>query len=50
MPFIVGPSYHDHHHSHNTGNFSGSCYLWDLMLDTGEDYFKVFLKEDKEQP
>ena len=42
----MGPSYHDHHHSHNVGNYSGSCYLWDLILGTGDHFFKQFLKED----
>jgi hypothetical protein len=44
IPFVTGPSYHDHHHSHNIGNFAGSCYLWDLMLDTNVPYMNDFLK------
>lgn len=44
VPFVTGPSYHDHHHSHNAGNFAGSCYLWDLMLDTNVPYMNDFLK------
>ena len=43
-PFISGPSYHDHHHSHNIGNYAGSCYLWDLALDSNTHYMDNFLK------
>ena len=48
LPFVIGPCYHDHHHSHNVGNYSGSCYLWDLVLGTGEHFFTEFLKSDKD--
>lgn len=44
LPFIKGAAYHDHHHSHNVGNYSGSLYLWDLMLDTNVPYMDNFLK------
>jgi sterol desaturase/sphingolipid hydroxylase (fatty acid hydroxylase superfamily) len=44
IPFVSGPSYHDHHHSNNVGNFSGSCYLWDVLLDTNQEYMDDFLK------
>ena len=48
LPFVLGPCYHDHHHSHNVGNYSGSCYLWDLMLGTGDHFFVDFLKDEKD--
>lgn len=44
VPLVIGPSYHDHHHSHNVGNYAGSCYFWDLMLDTNTVYMDEFLK------
>ena len=44
LPFIKGAAYHDHHHSHNVGNYSGSLYLWDLILDTNVPYMDDFLK------
>jgi len=47
IPLTTGSSYHDHHHSNNVGNYSGSCYFWDVVLGTAEDYFKVYLKDKK---
>lgn len=47
LPLVSGPSYHDHHHSNNVGNFAGSCYFWDLMLGTSDPYWKEYLKEKK---
>jgi len=44
LPFIAGPSHHDHHHSMNVGNYAGSCYLWDFALDTNVHYMDKFLK------
>jgi sterol desaturase/sphingolipid hydroxylase (fatty acid hydroxylase superfamily) len=44
IPLVAGPSYHDHHHSHNVGNYAGSCYFWDLVLDTNVPYMDDFLK------
>lgn len=39
LPLVSGPSFHDHHHSHNIGNFAGSCYFWDVMLGTSSNYW-----------
>lgn len=44
LPFVGGPSFHDHHHSNNVGNYAGSCYLWDLMLGTSDHYWKQILE------
>jgi methylsterol monooxygenase/4-alpha-methyl-delta7-sterol-4alpha-methyl oxidase len=44
IPLISGPSFHDHHHSSNVGNYAGSCYFWDLMLDTSLPYFNEYLR------
>jgi len=44
---VAGPSYHDHHHSKNVGNYAGSCYFWDIMLETGETYFDEMLAKQK---
>ena len=44
LPLVSGPSFHDHHHSNNVGNYAGSCYLWDVLLGTSDHYFKVFLE------
>jgi sterol desaturase/sphingolipid hydroxylase (fatty acid hydroxylase superfamily) len=46
LPFVSGASYHDHHHSHNVGNYAGSCYIWDLLLGTNKEYMKQWLKKD----
>jgi len=43
LPLVTGPSYHDHHHSNNVGNFAGSCYLWDLIFNTNEEYMNNFI-------
>jgi sterol desaturase/sphingolipid hydroxylase (fatty acid hydroxylase superfamily) len=45
LPFVFGSNYHDHHHSDNVGNMGGSCYLWDLMLDTNVPYVDKYLKQ-----
>ena len=47
FPFIIGPAFHDHHHSVNVGNYSGSCYLWDLLMNTGEPFFSNYLKQNE---
>ena len=44
MPFIAGPSFHDHHHSTNSGNFAGSVYILDVLFGTSDLYFDDFLK------
>jgi len=44
LPFVMGPTYHDHHHSNNVGNFGGSCYFWDFVFDTNVIFMDNFLK------
>ena len=39
---IANTSHHDNHHSKNVGNYGGSCYFWDLVLDTYTPYCKEF--------
>lgn len=34
LPFIANSSFHDRHHSHNSGDYGSSCYLWDLLFKT----------------
>ena len=46
LPLVSGPSFHDHHHSHNVGNFSGSCYFWDLIFGTSAHYWQEELKHE----
>jgi sterol desaturase/sphingolipid hydroxylase (fatty acid hydroxylase superfamily) len=47
LPFVMSPSYHDHHHSHNVGNFAGNIYIWDLLMGTADHFFKEYLKKPK---
>lgn len=45
VPLVAEASYHDHHHSHNVGNFGGNFYIWDLLFDTSGPYMDDFLKK-----
>jgi len=49
LPMVSGPSYHDHHHSNNVGNFAGSIYFWDVMMGTSDAYFDDFLGKAESQ-
>ena len=37
--FVSGSSFHDFHHSKNSGNYCGSIYLWDYFNNSSDDYF-----------
>ena len=45
IPFTASPTYHDYHHSKNTGNFGSLFTVWDSLFDTNKDYL---LKKNKE--
>ena len=49
LPLIMGSSFHDYHHSSNIGTYGASCYFWDLMTGTSDQFFKQFLARQPTQ-
>ena len=39
IPFGIDASYHDFHHSSNTGNYGSLMTIWDTLFDTNKTYF-----------
>ena len=45
LPWKLKANYHDFHHTHNSGNFGSSFGLWDTLMGTNKDYWKVHGKQ-----
>jgi sterol desaturase/sphingolipid hydroxylase (fatty acid hydroxylase superfamily) len=39
IPFVYAPSYHNHHHSKNDGNYSATVYVFEMLLGTNKSFF-----------
>ena len=45
FPWKLKANYHDFHHTHNSGNFGSSFGLWDTLMGTNKDYWKIHEKQ-----
>ncbi|CDW71830.1 sterol desaturase family protein [Stylonychia lemnae] len=48
LPFMATARYHDFHHSHNVGNYSGSFIFWDIIFEWNKDYYKHYAKIEQQ--
>ena len=39
VPFSGSATYHDYHHSSNTGNYSSFFTIWDTLFNENTDYY-----------
>ncbi len=37
--YLVHPSYHDFHHSHNSGTYASIFVFWDSLMGSNTDYY-----------